>query len=46
MTEELAVCCPVGDRRIEIHDQDLMLEPNKAEAIAMALHELATNSVK
>jgi two-component sensor histidine kinase len=23
-----------------------MLEPNKAEAMAMALHELATNSVK
>jgi PAS domain S-box-containing protein len=46
VTEELSVCCQVGDRRTEINGRDLMLEPDRAEAMALALHELATNSIK
>jgi len=46
VTEELSICCQVGDKRIKINGPDLMLEPDKAEAMALALHELATNSVK
>jgi len=46
VTEELSVCCQVDDTRTEINGRDVMLEPDKAEAMAMALHELATNSIK
>jgi PAS domain S-box-containing protein len=46
VTEELSACCQIGDTRTEIDGPELMLEPDKAEAMAMALHELATNSIK
>jgi two-component sensor histidine kinase len=46
VTEELSICCQVDDKRTEINGPDLMLEPDKAEAMALALHELATNSIK
>jgi PAS domain S-box-containing protein len=46
VTEELSMCCQVGDRRTEINGADLVLGPDKAEAMALALHELATNSIK
>jgi PAS domain S-box-containing protein len=39
---------PYGDRdaRVRINGPDVMLEPNKAQAIAISLHELATNAAK
>jgi PAS domain S-box-containing protein len=46
VTEEVSVCCDAGDTRTEIEGAALMLAPEKTEALAMALHELATNSVK
>jgi PAS domain S-box-containing protein len=46
VTEELSACCEAGEKRTEINGPDLMLEPDKAEAMALALHELATNSIK
>jgi two-component sensor histidine kinase len=46
VTGELSICCQVGDKRIKINGPEFMLEPDKAEAMALALHELATNSTK
>jgi PAS domain S-box-containing protein len=39
---------PYGDRdvRVRIDGPDVMLEPDKAQAIAISLHELATNAAK
>jgi two-component sensor histidine kinase len=34
------------DSRVRIDGPDVMLEPNKAQAIAISLHELATNAAK
>ena len=46
VTEELSICCQDGDTRTEVNGPDLMFEADKAEAMALALHELATNSIK
>jgi two-component system CheB/CheR fusion protein len=35
-----------GDARAEVEGPNLMLDPDPAQAIAMALHELTTNAVK
>jgi PAS domain S-box-containing protein len=46
VTDELAPYCAPGASRAEIAGQELVLEPKSAQAIAMVLHELATNTVK
>jgi two-component system CheB/CheR fusion protein len=46
VTGELSICCEVGNKCTEINGADLVLGPDKAEAMALALHELATNSIK
>lgn len=44
--EELAPYCLEDDPRARIEGPDVMLEQASAQAIALALHELATNAVK
>src|SRR5207248_10305267 len=44
--EELAPYLREGSPRVRIDGPVLMLEPMKAQAIAIALHELATNAAK
>jgi len=44
--EELSPYIQNGDPRAEIDGPSLMLDPEPAQAIAMALHELTTNAVK
>ena len=44
--QELAPYSEKGEERVHIDGPQVMLEPNTAQAIAVALHELATNSVK
>ena len=44
--EELAAYCQDGDGRARIDGPDLLLQPDIAQAIAVALHELATNAAK
>jgi PAS domain S-box-containing protein len=44
VTEELSPYCQEGERRTEIKGADVMLEPEAAQSIAVALHELATKS--
>jgi len=46
VTEELSPYCQDGEQRTEIKGADVMLEPEAAQSIAVALHELATNAVK
>ena len=46
ITEELSPYCPVGDTRARIEGPSLLLEPSTAQAIAVSLHELATNAAK
>jgi PAS domain S-box-containing protein len=44
--EELAAYCQSGDTRARIDGPNLLLEPNTAQTITVALHELATNAAK
>jgi PAS domain S-box-containing protein len=46
ITEELSPYCAQGTARAEVDGPDLILKPNLAQLIAMALHELTTNAVK
>jgi len=45
-TQELLPYCGETETRVWINGPFIMLEPNMAQAIAMSLHELATNSAK
>jgi PAS domain S-box-containing protein len=42
--EELAAYCRDGERRARIDGPKLLLRPDVAQAVAVALHELATNA--
>jgi two-component sensor histidine kinase len=44
--EELAAYCRDGERRARIDGPKLMMRPDVAQAVAVALHELATNAAK
>jgi two-component sensor histidine kinase len=44
--EELAAYCQDGDGCARIDGPNLLLQPDVAQAIAIALHELATNAAK
>ena len=46
VTEELSPYCQAGETRARIDGPSLLLEPNTAQAIAVTLHELATNAAK
>jgi PAS domain S-box-containing protein len=46
IAEELAPYCREGEGRARISGPSQMLNPDKAQLIAMALHELTTNAVK
>jgi two-component sensor histidine kinase len=46
ITRELAPYCQDGETRAGIDGPNLMLEPSAAQAVAIALHELATNASK
>jgi PAS domain S-box-containing protein len=46
ITQELAPFCQHEAARCQFNGAKLMLEPKTAQAIAMTLHELATNTVK
>jgi PAS domain S-box-containing protein len=45
-TQELAPYCDQGETRVQIDGPQVLLEPNAAQAIAVTLHELATNAAK
>jgi PAS domain S-box-containing protein len=44
--QELAPYSEKDEKRVRIDGPQVLLEPNAAQAIAVALHELATNAVK
>lgn len=44
LEEEIAPFGRIGSERIELAGPPLMLEPNAAQALAMAIHELAINA--
>jgi len=44
--QELAPYFATGDNRVRIDGPQVMLEPTTAQAVAVALHELATNAAK
>ena len=46
VTQELAAYCREGEPRVRIGGPNVLLEPNTAQAIAVTLHELATNAAK
>jgi two-component system, chemotaxis family, CheB/CheR fusion protein len=46
VAEELSPYRQEGEQRTQIKGANLMLEPEAAQSIAVALHELATNAVK
>jgi PAS domain S-box-containing protein len=46
VSEELAAYSHDGDERIRISGPKCLLKPNTAQALAMTLHELATNAAK
>jgi PAS domain S-box-containing protein len=46
VTDELSPYLGNGDARAEISGPSLMLDPDPAQAMAMALHELGTNAAK
>ena len=46
VTQELAPYREDGGGRVRIDGPELLLEPNRAQTIAVALHELATNAAK
>ena len=45
-TQELAPYFATGDKRVHIDGPQVMLEPSTAQAVAVTLHELATNAAK
>jgi PAS domain S-box-containing protein len=45
-TQELSPYCADGDGRVRIGGPDQLLEPNKAQTVAVIVHELATNAAK
>ena len=45
-TEELAAYSQGRETRVQIEGPSVLLEPNAAQAIAVTLHELATNAAK
>jgi PAS domain S-box-containing protein len=45
-TQELAPYCENDETRVQIDGPQVLLEPNAAQAIAVTLHELATNAAK
>jgi PAS domain S-box-containing protein len=45
-TQELAPYFETDETRVQIDGPQVLLEPNAAQAIAVALHELATNAAK
>jgi PAS domain S-box-containing protein len=45
-TQELAPYSEKDERRVQIDGPPVLLEPNAAQAVAVALHELATNAAK
>jgi PAS domain S-box-containing protein len=45
-TQELAPYSKEAATRVRIHGPQVLLKPDMAQAIAMSLHELATNAVK
>jgi PAS domain S-box-containing protein len=45
-TQELAPYSATGDKRVRIDGPQVMLEPTAAQAVAVTLHELATNAAK
>jgi PAS domain S-box-containing protein len=46
VSQELSPYRADSEARVKINGPDVMLEPNKAQAIAISLHELATNAAK
>jgi two-component sensor histidine kinase len=44
--QELAAYCQEGEPRVQIGGPKVLLESNTAQAIAVTLHELATNAAK
>jgi PAS domain S-box-containing protein len=44
--QELAAYCQEGETRARIDGPNLLLEPNRAQTVAVTLHELATNAAK
>jgi PAS domain S-box-containing protein len=46
VAEELAPYCQDGEERVRINGPTLMLEPDTAQSMAVAVHELTTNAVK
>jgi PAS domain S-box-containing protein len=46
VTQELAAYCQEGEPRVRIGGPNVFLESNTAQAIAVSLHELATNAAK
>ncbi|HEY7296580.1 MAG TPA: HWE histidine kinase domain-containing protein [Xanthobacteraceae bacterium] len=46
VTQELSPYCKDGEKRTHIHGPYVVLEPGTAQAVAAALHELATNAAK
>jgi two-component sensor histidine kinase len=46
VSQELSPFRGDTDARVRINGPDLILEPNKAQAIAISMHELATNAAK
>ena len=44
--QELAPYSKTGETRVRIGGPEVLLEPNAAQAIAVTLHELATNAAK
>jgi PAS domain S-box-containing protein len=46
VSQELSPYRGDRDARVRINGPDVILEPNKAQAIAISLHELATNAAK
>ena len=46
ITQELSPYCEVEEARVLISGPNVLLEPGAAQAIAVTVHELATNAVK
>jgi PAS domain S-box-containing protein len=46
ITQELSPFCQDDESRVRINGPSLVLEPNTAQSIAVAIHELATNAAK
>ncbi len=44
--QELAPYCTNDEKRVRMEGPEVLLEPNAAQAVAVILHELATNAVK